>query len=81
MKKKISWWESKYSDYTHLTEDDSYVTLHVKPNKCHIPSLRLHSFIEDTKAKGKVLKMRLLSADYVVMPLSEYNEVFGVGND
>ncbi len=54
--KKVSWWDSKYSDFTHKEENLEYVTLYLKggknPSKC-----RTVGFVEYAEGSGRVLKL------------------------
>jgi uncharacterized protein YcbX len=54
--KKVNWWKSKYSDFTHKEESEDYVTYYLKPN-VELSKMRTCGIIATAEEVGSVVRV------------------------
>ena len=54
--KKVNWWKSKYSDFTHKEESEEYVTYYLKPN-VELSNMRTCGIITTVEGVGRVVRV------------------------
>jgi hypothetical protein len=54
--KKVNWWKSKYSDFTHKEESEDYVTYYLKPN-VELSKMRTCGIITTVEGVGRVVRV------------------------
>lgn len=74
-KKKVSWWESKYSDYTHMTETEDSVVLHLKGGSLRNGLCFLDKFTQYADSRGKKLILNIGVCEKVVVPYQRWQEL------
>lgn len=79
--KKVSWWESRYSDFTHKEENLTYVTLYLKEGKSP-ETCRTAGFVQYAEGSGRVLKVVDSNRrSHVVLSYAAFEQIMEDTND
>lgn len=73
--KKISWWESKYSDFTRKEYEESCTVFYLKKG-VEVGKTRNKSLLKDTEESGEIVKLVTYEGNaYIFMSLERLQDM------